>query len=1036
MAQAIRRCSITRMRREALLALLAGALAIALSVGCENQAQPDPRGSAAQVPSPEPVIVNGALPTPEMPLATGTPVPTPKTAVDPTVEPTPARPPAPEMPLATGTPVPTPKTVVEPTVEPTPASPPTPDWPLATGTPVPTPEPVVEPTVEPTPASPPTPVATAPPVERVVVEPDPKHEHGCLNTQSGDIRTVEPVGEAPSELLTVVDQLQWVREAAPNSTAFNSAIYLKRIASYAPEVLEALLERRWVTNYGDRTADRHRSAYSLLRELSELSRRDKDIALQAVRHPIFDTLEWGDIALTRFLKDLTWSDPEGLHALTSRMGRIDASQSFPESHLGLLYLQAEFPEVGEEVAALPWVEDGLVTNEIDVLFAMARLSFLSPEAMLNVLEAGQTLLQQPTIQHQAYVFRDLGTLSTVSQKTALFLTRESFLDSTVIEYYLLVHEITKLARLNPYSLCRVMDHPAVSEGDNSALVAELPLIVLEATHPDAAEQIRAIPWIVDGVRSRAGDSANYSNSAPMEFEAPFVADFVRMQRSSPEFLSQLIQQPWLRDGLSPMELQVFSDVTDIGERDEQAGLAVLELPVFDNVNSESHAIVDWLKELIWQGPGALSQVLYHPSVRSASRDELNVAIRGVRLELEKPAILSSIDSLPWVNDGVGAGEKDALVACINLGIFSDSNSLIQGVLAKPWVRDGLNANELHAVRQLMVLARAKDGQPETPADKIVNMPFLDALDAADAAAIEALGTWLGSSVPTSIDAILSHRTLSGGITDDHTVMVAMLDMVANTRPDFLERLLDPELVTIEKRLIQTTYSGEILLAVLVSEPGANAPTMDILEQVVRHHEEFMEAPYPRGYVMLLVANVSDRGGGGGGARGFLTVNPGLARDATTIAHEVGHQYWPFAPIWIAEGVATFMEFKYTGRPSFRRNCTLADNLSGLDAYIRETVASEEGDDALYRSACAYSLGSGLFRDLYGELGDSTFRPAFTRLYFSFRDQTHTNVCIGGERGICYVRHTFVDQAESEEAATIAERIIDHWYDGPGQTESP
>ena len=103
--------------------------------------------------------------------------------------------------------------------------------------------------------------------------------------------------------------------------------------------------------------------------------------METVRHPIFDTLDWGEVSLTAFLQDLTWSDPEGLHAQTTHMKRIDASQSSLDSHLGFLYLQAEFPEVAEEVAALPWVENGLEMNEIDLLFAMARLSVHSPEAM-------------------------------------------------------------------------------------------------------------------------------------------------------------------------------------------------------------------------------------------------------------------------------------------------------------------------------------------------------------------------------------------------------------------------------------------------------------------------------------------------------------------------------------------------------------------------------------------------------------------------------------------------------------------------------
>ena len=1098
--KSIQRRAITYVRSTTVITLAGTSLAVALFIGCVNETPADTVRSAAPVLSPKPSIVEEPIPTSEPVLETETPARMPEPVADQTVEPSPSSRPTPELPTSTESPVPasepivkptvvpspvpiptpeltratesvapTPEPVADPTVEPTPSSPPTPELPtatesrvptpepivkstvgptptppsvpetLATETPAPTPEPVVEPTVEPTPAPeppPPTPIATAINDERVVVEPDAEIETGCLNTRDGQSRTYIPRGEAPSRLLTAVEQLQWVKDADPDSAAFDSAQYLEVIAGYAPEVLEALLERHWLTNYGDPTADRYKSTYPLLVRLIELVRRDKDIALQTVRHPIFDTLDWGETSLTDFITDLTWSDPEGLHAQMQFLDLIDASQSSTDSHLGFLYLQAEFPGVAQEVAALPWVEDGLEMNEIDVLFAIARLAARSPESIQNILEADVTLLQQPTNQSHAYALEDLVTLSTVSQEATQFLTRRNFLDSTVFEYYKLVKEIEQLARQNPEFLCHMLDNPVFSAGDNSSLIAELPLIVLDATLPDAAEEIRAIPWVADGIRPLPSDSDGYSYSSPMVFEAQFVQDFVRTQRSSPNFLSQLIKHTWLRDGFSPVEVQVFYDVIDVGGRDEQAGLAILELPVYDPVNSESHAVVYSLKELIWQGASALSQVLYDPSVRAASRDELPVAIRRSQLELEKPNILSSIDSLPWVNDDVGAGETDALLAFMNLAITSESDSLTQAVLAKSWVQDGLNSNELHTVRQLTSLAKGSDGQSGTPADKIINMPFLDAVDAADAAAIEALGTWFWSTAPPSIDRVLSHPTLSGGITDDHTVMVAMSDMIVDSRPELLQTILDSELVTIEERLIQTTYSGEMLVAVLVTEPGVQLRTIEILAQVVRHHGEFMQVPYPRGYVMLLVAKASDIGAGGG-PRGFMTIHRGLEREAKTIAQLTAFQYWPFAPAWISQGAAKFMESKYGGPSIFiLRKCTNADNLSGLDTYYRDEVASGGDVDAPYTSGCAYSFGYRLFESLYDSLGDAEFRSAFTRLYLSLRDGSHSHACTVAVPGICYVRSAFVDEAESEESAAIAERIIDHWYDGPGQTESP
>ena len=301
------------------------------------------------------------------------------------------------------------------------------------------------------------------------------------------------------------------------------------------------MERPWLTNYGDRTVDRYQSTYPLLVGLIELVRRDKGIALQMVRHSIFDTLDWGETSLTDFITDLTWSDPEGLHAQMQFLDRIDALQASTNSHLGFLYLQAKFPGVAQEVAALPWVEDGLEMNEIDVLFAFARLSVHSPESMQNILESGGTLLQQPTNQSHAYALEDLVTLSTVSQQATQFLTQMNFLESSAFEYYKFVNEIEQLAGTYPEFLCHLLDTPVFSAGDINALMAELPLIVLNATQPDAAKKIRAIPWVADGIRPLPSESDGYSYSSPMVFEAQFVQDFVRTQRSSPNFLSQLIQ---------------------------------------------------------------------------------------------------------------------------------------------------------------------------------------------------------------------------------------------------------------------------------------------------------------------------------------------------------------------------------------------------------------------------------------------------------------------------------------------------------------
>ena len=52
------------------------------------------------------------------------------------------------------------------------------------------------------------------------------------------------------------------------------------------------------------------------------------------------------------------------------------------------------------------------------------------------------------------------------------------------------------------------------------------------------------------------------------------------------------------------------------------------------------------------------------------------------------------------------------------------------------------------------------------------------------------------------------------------------------RPELLDTLLNPDQVTVEKRVIRLPHSGEVTLSVIHVIPGTYR-TMDILEQIVR-----------------------------------------------------------------------------------------------------------------------------------------------------------------------------------------------------------
>ena len=133
-------------------------------------------------------------------------------------------------------------------------------------------------------------------------------------------------------------------------------------------------------------------------------------------------------------------------------------------------------------------------------------------------------------------------------------------------------------------------------------------------------------------------------------------------------------------------------------------------------------------------------------------------------------------------------------------------------------------------------------------------------------------------------------------------------------------------------------------------------------------------------------------------------------------------------MWIAEGGADFIAKLPEGPQSSSAGCSLSDNLFELDSLYQELADKGESTRIILASGCPYTMGRGLFYDLYDTLGDESFRRAFGRLYQAMRDEEHDDDCTGPTQGLCYVTTAFVIDALPASAA-LAEPVIDRWYYG-------
>ena len=336
----------------------------------------------------------------------------------------------------------------------------------------------------------------------------------------------------------------------------------------------------------------------------------------------------------------------------------------------------------------------------------------------------------------------------------------------------------------------------------------------------------------------------------------------------------------------------------------------------------------------------------------------------------------------------------------------------------PWVKDGIESGELSAFKGLIELADAGHVARLVEEQWVVGGANYPALESLRSIAIDE---------PGRLSEIMSHPTINDGITDQEAKIIAV---IAPSSPlGLVEKLLDPAVVTVEERAINLPLAGETEISIVRTLPGTDH-ALDSLEDAVRIVERFMGLPFPRRQVIY---SFEDKSSGSGainlGSHAKLHINePGVSREflASLLVHETSHYYWRYGGdiAWINEGAATFLEAVAEDTldgPLRRPPCDIARSIAEFEDWERNS--SHLGED----HPCNYSLGERLFRDLYRNMDDTSFRLAFRRLnlhtVYEVRDECDSYVAT-----ICHVREAFTAYSDDETASTI-ERVIDRWYDG-------
>ena len=253
-----------------------------------------------------------------------------------------------------------------------------------------------------------------------------------------------------------------------------------------------------------------------------------------------------------------------------------------------------------------------------------------------------------------------------------------------------------------------------------------------------------------------------------------------------------------------------------------------------------------------------------------------------------PEKYDALVALSWIQDGVSASESYAVSALAYAAFKTDI--IFSALLGKPWIRDGLTEEEAETIEIASDLG-------------ILEMPFMDVFEIQDYTAARFLGILSTKWDGRYLQQVLNHPSFSGGITDMDTVILTALFGIARyswKNQEIVESLLillDPDERYQQERTIVLPLAGETTLTVIRSTPGTFR-TMDILEEILRQHEGFMNVPHPFNAVVII--NVHSEGPGASAEDGLITLEPGYEEDFWVLAHEVAHNYWNNPDTWSHE----------------------------------------------------------------------------------------------------------------------------------------
>ena len=633
----------------------------------------------------------------------------------------------------------------------------------------------------------------------------------------------------------------------------------------------------------------------------------------------------------------------------------------------ILQLWMQNNDLGEALARLPWVNDGVVFDEAQYVKILSDVGVADPATVTAMFSfpwladdlsstaqyaldglatifgvnsgafrvaTGYPWVSDDLLESESEALYLIGQILTVDFDFGLeVLSLDWIKDGITSDESVGLYQVIELADSDVASARALLGMQSVDDGMNQddEFAARVMRKVAE-TNPEMRQILSALPWVIDGVDSNDSEIRSLD----------FLAD---MANRDVELANFYLDLSWVTDDITPSELEAMLLLLPFWDKGRQFAASIANLDwIVDGVEKNDDFRIEdrafrALESLVEIDVGLASTIAGYPWISDGIIGEESTSLEALVQTLDQihevnREIANALVGYVWVSDGLTEYESDAFFSLAR--ILSDNRGSGEKLASLDWLKDGVAEHEGRALRELWTMASTEIGLVEgaltlisegVEYDDWVVLRYLNGLAEYDAefagevfealrpfprrlgndalGALSHLATW----EPELLAQVVERPWFVDGFDLRDVVVLAVSRSRAVRNPAFFEEFTSSPAVYMSETTL--SVSGDANIWVVSNREVENHDELIAdMEIAANNAESFMQVTLPSRDIVALVVQGHDLGGAFFEYSNiFLSedrVSPEI--DTRTVLHEIGHYYFngQSTDHWLSEGGAEFL----------------------------------------------------------------------------------------------------------------------------------